>query len=122
MNKPQKITLANVKEAAREYYKARHLTAQHRVADKRICMYGSGVYRCAIGAAFTKKTMNAVIDASENYGTAVLELDPNIVQVRSDKIDAIQQAHDDWCDAARLNKNSAASKEYEAKFKRLIAA
>lgn len=128
----QVLTLKGVKKKAREYYRARKLTAQHRDPKKRECCYKIGAYRCAIGASLTEKTLerlqkDEVEATSENsYGYAngaCNWMSPYFGMVDADAvaIRRIQAVHDQWCGAAHdAPGESKLTNEYRNEFLVLI--
>lgn len=103
--KKQSLTLKGVKAAARKFYKARRLTAQHKDREKRECAYKIGAYRCAIGASLTAATLKRMKDEESDHGyvngicTAMNE-HFTIKKSVHNRVRAIQKAHDDWCGLA----------------------
>ena len=120
--KPQKLTVALVKRKAREAYKARKLTAQHRDPDKRLCVYSIGTYHCPIGAALSKEALAQVKLKGDNSGAGVdiLSKDGIITPLSArewNQLDEIQSVHDSWAVKARCGLDVA----YQRKiFRKLI--
>lgn len=128
----QVLTLKTVKRKAREAYKARRLTAQHRDQVQRECLYVADDYRCAIGAALFKTTIQKMADETANQGNYLNEMDvgyvveAEVVSIRAgdeDAIGSIQSAHDEWAKASK-DKGATSSKAQNARraFLKLIAA
>ena len=111
----QLLTLKAVRAAARKYYKARKLTAQHRSREKRLCEYKVGSYRCAIGAALTQETLSRMLVGS---GPAdVIEILPH----EKDSLNFLQKAHDEWARASRmLGANDSYTRKARNEFLELI--
>lgn len=95
----QVLTISEVKKAAREYYAAGKLTAQHPDPDKRECVNGgAGDYRCAVAAAFSHETLNA-----HPTGSVSILNRRGAIRCGYDlmPIVDIQIAHDDWACTSR---------------------
>jgi hypothetical protein len=69
-----------------------------------MCVYEKGAYRCAIGAALNKRTMEAIRQDGCNDGTSVHQLTVRgIITVEQDDLSAIstiQNMHDGWAGAS----------------------
>ena len=106
----QVLTLAGVKKAARDYYQRGKLTARHKDPLKRECVYHMrGGYRCAIGAALTRSSINKIDAMSLNRNTDVYGLlNAKIISCKLAEmlpIRAIQKSHDSWVYGTRRNEN-----------------
>jgi hypothetical protein len=121
----QHITLAEVKQAGRDYYNRGRLTAQHPTPHKRDCVYESGQYRCVIGTVLNDKTLAAMSDRcshdlnithQEHQG--IVSFDP----VEQDALLALQHAHDKWCQASQNNNDPTDMWETHDEFKKLLFA
>lgn len=99
--KKQVLTPAVVIRAARKFYRAKRLTAQHPDPSKRQCVFQQGRYRCAIGAALNERLLRRLKRERHSAPCSVhgLELSgyidtwsvPNL-----DELQNIQQSHDLW--------------------------
>lgn len=98
----QHITVADVKSAAREFYKSGRLTAQHPDQEMRECKYVIGDCRCAVGATMTPETL-AVITTNGLNGRGVVFVQDYESEVVTfgPGVEDIQQAHDFWCNSSR---------------------
>jgi hypothetical protein len=109
----QTLTLKGVKAAARRFYRAGKLTAQHRNKEKRLCVYDDGFgYRCVIGAALSRATLKRVHDTYLNFAASPATLrNEGIIVVRDDELkelNMLQNCHDAWAkaDTAAVRKNA----------------
>lgn len=129
--KKQVLTAEIVKAAARKYYKARKLTAQHKDKDKRECTYILNSYRCAVGAALNEKTVAAMRERGKRAGSMPNgAVDTTGCQAREyftfpsekeqDEVRAIQKAHDDWAQEARYYSTSQDTCKTRKEFVKLI--
>jgi hypothetical protein len=118
----QHLTVEEVKAAARTYYLAGKLTAQHPDQSERLCHYQIGDYRCGIGAAMTDETLEA-IRASGNSSCGISRLahdHSDIVTLESKEIQDIQEEHDNWCRAAAANEHFGLKERHQAIFRQKI--
>lgn len=105
----QTITLEGVKSAARKFYRKKRLTAQHPKKERRDCVYRSGDYRCAIGAALSVKTLDKISDRSMNSEAGLSKLfEEKIIDfdgsdIEREGVSAIQGAHDIWATHSKNN-------------------
>lgn len=98
----QLLTVEGVKEAARKFYDAKKLTAQHPDPAMRQCVYQLGDYRCAIGASFSKETLEVIVAARCNDDASVMSQKMMPFIKAKDAFDlvtinGIQHRHDFWC-------------------------
>lgn len=117
----QKLTLEEVKAAARDYYERNMLIAQRVDPDaERTCIYQrEDGCRCALGAALSDETLMTIRSLGLN-GKGLFTLRANnIVSVENEEemraILAIQIAHDDWA-----HDSNSITAYHENRFKELI--
>lgn len=106
----QTITFDEAKAAARKYFEAGKLTAQHPDPAMRMCVYSTGEYRCAIGAGLTDETIGELRTFGLNRGASVDAIRKHITYAddQEDGLRQLQELHDAWADSSRnYNKHAA---------------
>lgn len=92
----QHLTAADAIAAARQFYEARKLTAQHPDPHFRQCLYaGADDTRCAIGAGLSEETLGKSI---EGFSVMSLVEEGKLTTDNVERLVALQRLHDDWCD------------------------
>jgi len=119
----QTITLAEVKQKAREYYAAGKLTAQHPDPKERECVnQGADGHRCAVAACFTDETL-----IRNPTGTVCGLYHSRALYIASDDereaISDIQMHHDNWASTSQMyGVHDPRTIEYRNEFLKLIEA
>lgn len=118
----QVLTYDDAVKAAREYYEAGKLTAQHPDRNMRGCFFylpDDESYRCAVGAALTEETRALV----GHTGTVNSLLYRGVMVPDSDlsNVFELQRKHDDWATrGAAFGDDDEATKDAKRSFERLI--
>ena len=115
----QVLTLKGVKRAALHFYKRGRLTAQRKTPTLRVCVYQqAGGYRCAIGAALSAETLDAIHTKHYNAGYGIEWLTKNkVLKVRPgvlEHLKRIQLSHDSWAQFKDPIRRETARKEFLA--------
>lgn len=96
---PQVISVEEVKDAARRYYREGKLLAQNS-ATWQPCMYErEDGCRCAIGAVLNPVSLNRVYKMRLNFTSVAGLVRSGIIVIADGRMDAvrvIQKAHDQW--------------------------
>lgn len=109
----QRLTLEQVKIAARRAYKDHKLTAQHPKKEYRRCVYelpeDTG-YRCAIGWALERAVLDA-LGYSQGISVVMLTKEGYIEPDNVYELTRIQEAHDRWASFGNSIPSSPKSRE-----------
>lgn len=100
----QHIKLIDMLKAAKGYYDAGMLTAQHPEPEKRVCLNaGADGSRCAVAAVFNIETLSRY-----KAGSIATMINDRLVSVDNGPAFILfQMIHDEWANASRNHSNTS---------------